>query len=81
MEGRDIATIDISGAFMQANMDDIIHMKIEGAMAELLTKLNPKLYGQYLQHEKGKPVLYVQPKKTLYGTLKATLLFWIDPYN
>eukprot|EP00957_Ditylum_brightwellii_P095844 7302330-Ditylum_brightwellii.AAC.1 len=43
-EGRDGATVDIPGAFMQANMDKVVHMKVEGTMAELLIKLDPKMY-------------------------------------
>ena len=35
-EARDVATADIPGAFMQADMDDVVHMKLEGTMAELL---------------------------------------------
>eukprot|EP00957_Ditylum_brightwellii_P186932 14235439-Ditylum_brightwellii.AAC.1 len=94
MEERDVTTVDIPGAFMQAEMDNVIHMKIEGTMAKLLTKLDPKMYRQYLRSKKGKPVLYIQLKKALYGTLKAALLFWknlssclqewgfeISPYN
>eukprot|EP00957_Ditylum_brightwellii_P122176 9316938-Ditylum_brightwellii.AAC.1 len=57
-------------------MDEVVHMKIEGTMAELLTKLDPKMYQRYLRNEKCKPVLYVQLKKALYGTLRAALLFW-----
>eukprot|EP00957_Ditylum_brightwellii_P128449 9797053-Ditylum_brightwellii.AAC.1 len=57
-------------------MDEVVHMKIEGTMAELLTKLDPKMYRKYLRNKKGKPVLYVQLKKALYGTLRAALLFW-----
>ena len=75
-EGRDIAIIDIPGAFMQADMEDMVHMKLEGKMAELLVRLDPKLYREYVQIEKGKSVLYVELKKALYGTLKAALLFW-----
>jgi hypothetical protein len=75
-ERRDVATIDIPGAFMQADMDDIVHMKLEGTMAELLVKIDPILYRKYIQNENGKPVLYVALKKALYGTLKAALLFW-----
>jgi hypothetical protein len=91
-ERRDVATVDISGAFMQADMDDLVHMRLEGKMAELLVKLDPKLYRKYVQTEgkKGKKVLYVELKKALYGTLKAALLFcaplkkWgfkINPYD
>ena len=63
-------------------------------MAELLTNLEPKLYLKYVTNEKGRTVLYVKLKKSLYGTLQAALLFWrnlttslqewgfeISPYN
>jgi hypothetical protein len=76
MEGRDVATVDIPGAFMQADMDDVVHMKLEGKMAELLVRIDEKMYRQHIQIEKGKQVLYVLLKKALYGTLKAALLFW-----
>ena len=35
-EGRDVATVDIHRAFMQADMEDIVHMKLEGKMVELM---------------------------------------------
>eukprot|EP00957_Ditylum_brightwellii_P125746 9585958-Ditylum_brightwellii.AAC.1 len=57
-------------------MDDIVHMKIEGTMAELLTILDPKMCRPFLKNEQGKSIMYVQLKKALYGTLKAALLFW-----
>jgi hypothetical protein len=44
LERRDVATVDIPGAFMQADMDELVHMRLEGTMAELLVKLDPKLY-------------------------------------
>ena len=75
-ERRDVATIYIPGAFMQADMEDIVHMKLEGTMAELLVKIDPELYQKYIQVENGKTVLYVELRKALYGTLKAALLFW-----
>jgi hypothetical protein len=62
---------DIPGAFMQADMDEVVHMKLEGQMAELLVQLDPKLYRKYLHNNNGKPILYVELKKALYGTLKA----------
>jgi hypothetical protein len=43
-----------------------------------LTRVNPELYGKYTVMERGKPVLYVQLMKALYGTLQAALLFWQD---
>lgn len=47
-EGRDMATVDIPGAFMQADMDETVHVRLVGTMAELFTKLDPKLYRKYV---------------------------------
>ena len=75
-EGRDVATVDIPGAFMQADIDEVVHVKFEGEIAEMLVKLDPQLYRKYVKDENGKTVLYVELLKALYGTLKAALLFW-----
>eukprot|EP00978_Attheya_sp_CCMP212_P009274 scaffold21935_cov53-Attheya_sp.AAC.2 len=48
-ENRDVAIVDIPGSFMQADMDELVHMKLEGKMAELLVRLDPKLYRKYVQ--------------------------------
>ena len=57
-------------------MDDIVNMRLDGAMEELLVKVEPKTYSKHLVLENGKKVLYVRLKKAFYGTLKASLLFW-----
>ena len=75
-ERRDVATVDIPGAFMQGNQDETVHMRLEGTLAELLTKCDLKLYCQYVVTENNKPVLYVELIKALYGTLRAALIFW-----
>jgi hypothetical protein len=41
-EGCDVATVDIPGAFMQADMDDIMHIRFEGKMVKLICQLNPE---------------------------------------
>jgi len=61
MENRDVPTVDIPGAFMQADMDEeVVHLKLHGKMAELLVQLAPSLYRKFAQIVKGKPTLYVQ---------------------
>jgi hypothetical protein len=79
-ENRDVATVDIPGAFMQAEMDNLVHMCLEGKMAELHVRIDPKLYRKYIWLDSGKTVLYVELKKSLYGTLKAALLFLAPPF-
>ena len=75
-EHRDVGVVDLPGAFMQADMEGTVHMKLEGKMAELMERIDPKLYRKFVVMENGKKVLYVQLEKALYGTLKAALLFW-----
>jgi hypothetical protein len=73
---RKVVTIDIPGAFMQCDIDELIFVKLEGAMALLLVKMDPIKYKPFLTHENDKPILYVKLLKALYGTLQAVLLFW-----
>ena len=75
-ERRDVATADIPGAFMQTDLNEKVHMRLDGAMAELLLKIDAKLYRKYLVQHGNKSVMYVELQKALYGTLDASLLFW-----
>jgi hypothetical protein len=68
-EGRKVVTCDIPGAFMQTDIDEIIHVQLEGLLAKLLTKVNPELYMKYLTKEGDKDVMYVKLAKDLYGML------------
>ena len=77
MEMSNVATLDIPGAFMQADMDEeVVHLRLHSKMAELLVQLDPKIFQKYVQLTKGKPILYVKLQKDLYGTLHAAYLFW-----
>jgi hypothetical protein len=77
-EHRKVVTCDIPGAFMQANIHETVHIKLEGPLAQLLTKVDPELYTKFLSTEGKKDVIYVKLNKALYGTLQAALLFWKD---
>ena len=62
---------------MHADMEDDVHMLLEGTIAELIVKLEPTLYRKYIwENKQGKPMLYVKLRKALYGMLQAALLFW-----
>ena len=76
MEERDTGTVDIPGAFMQADIDEVVHVHFEGEISEMLVKLDPGMYRKYVKDHNGKSVLYVELLKALYGTLKAAMLFW-----
>ena len=53
-------TIDIPGAFMHADIDELIHVRLEGPMAELLTRVDPDKYQAYMVEENNKKVIYVE---------------------
>ena len=75
MENRTVAVVDTPGDFMQADMDPGVYMRIDGAMAELLMEIDHDMYHPHMVMEKGKPVIYVELLKALYGTLRAARLF------
>ena len=77
-EGRDVAVIDLPGAFLHADMDEIVHMVLRGKLAELMVKFAPQIYRKYVTvGAKGEPVLYVTLQKALYGCLRSALLFYL----
>ena len=43
-ECQQVMTIDIPGAFMQVDIDELIHIRLEGPMAELLARVDPSKY-------------------------------------
>ena len=75
-ENREVVTIDIPGAFLHAINDNYVVMRMDGRIAKLMAKTDPKLYRKYLTDEKQKKVLYLRLQKALYGMLKSALLFY-----
>jgi hypothetical protein len=47
-ENRKVITCDIPGAFMQADIDEVLHVWLEGPLAQLLTKVDPDLYAKFM---------------------------------
>ncbi|KAG7345085.1 reverse transcriptase RNA-dependent DNA polymerase [Nitzschia inconspicua] len=74
-ERRCVLTCDIPGAFMQADMDELLHLKLDGTILEILLCMEPS-YHQFVTYENGKKVLYAQLDKALYGAVQSALLFW-----
>jgi hypothetical protein len=78
-EKRDVATANIPGAFLQIEYTEgDTHLRIEGTTAEMLAQIDPKVYRKYITTTaNGKKVLYAETMKAIYGTLNASLFFWI----
>ena len=76
MEGRNVVVLDVPGAFMQAEIDELVHVRFAGAMVTLLLEIDHEMYKDYVVVEKGERVMYMELLKALYGTLRAARLFW-----
>ena len=76
LERRDVALVDIPGAYLSVDMDDTVYIVFSGTLAEMMVIADPALYRPFVSYETGKPVLYVRLQKALYGCLKSTLLFY-----
>jgi Reverse transcriptase (RNA-dependent DNA polymerase) len=74
-EGRDVATADIAGAYLKADMDDFVLMKFTGESVNVLCELNHK-HLPFVVVEKGGKVLYVKLIKAIYGCVKSALLWY-----
>jgi hypothetical protein len=51
-------------------------MKMNGSLAELMVKTDPKIYRKCVTIEKGRQVLYLRLQNALYGMMKSALLFY-----
>jgi hypothetical protein len=79
-EGRDVATADVAGAYLKADMDDFVIMKFTGRDVRILCEMNGD-YERFVTTERnGQEVLYVRLLKALYGCVKSALL-WYDLFT
>jgi hypothetical protein len=77
-EERDVATADVEGAYLHADMDDFTIMKItSNDHIKILCEVNSE-YKQYIEvnEKSGQRTLYVQLAKALYGCIKSALLWY-----
>ena len=63
-EGRDVAITDILGTYLSADMDQIVNLKLEGSLAEIMAQIASEMYSEYVQvGRNNKKILYVRLKK------------------
>jgi hypothetical protein len=76
-EQRNVATINILGAFLHAYNDKETFMLLKGCLAKLMVQVDPQLYQKFVIHDKNnQALLYVKLSKAIYGLLKSALLFY-----
>jgi hypothetical protein len=78
-ERCDVATADVEGAYIHADMEDFVLLKLVGKAVNIVCQVNLK-YENYVVIENGKRVLYLQLLKALYGCVQSALL-WYDLFT
>jgi hypothetical protein len=74
-EGRDVATADVVGAYLNAFMEDFTLLRVEGESVDILCDIS-STYKEFVTMEGGKKVLYLQLLRALYGCVKSALLWY-----
>ena len=65
-EGRDVATADVVGAYLLANMKDYVLVKLTGKSVDIMCGVSAE-YEKYVGIENGKRVLYLRLKRHCMG--------------
>ncbi len=76
----DVAVMDIPNAFIQTVVEDDnrrVIIRIRGMLVDMLVKIAPDIYQSYVTTDKkGNKQILVKCLNALYGTMKASLLYY-----
>eukprot|EP00804_Cyclotella_cryptica_P018943 CCRYP_006454-RA/>CCRYP_006454-RA protein AED:0.42 eAED:0.42 QI:0/0/0/1/0/0/3/0/250 len=69
--------MDIPGAFLHAETDEMVHMLLRGELAELVVKVDPAQYWPYItKNVQGESIMFMKMQKEMHGMLRSSLLFY-----
>ena len=69
--------MDLPGALLHAENDEVVVMFMKGKMAELMVYVALQIYRKYIMTMKqGGKILYMKMQKALYEMLERALLFY-----
>ena len=44
LENREVAVLDVPGAFMHADIDELVHVRLTGEMVKILLEIDKEMY-------------------------------------
>jgi hypothetical protein len=74
-ECRDVATADVAGAYLHADLEDFTLLKVEGESVDIMCSVCEE-YEEFVTYEHGRKVLYLRLLKALHGCVKSALLWY-----
>ena len=77
-EGRYVATFDIPGAYLHAEMpeDKNVVLKLRGKFVSIMCDINPE-YKKFVRMEGKTNVLYLSVLRALYGCIESALQWYV----
>ena len=76
-----MSVVDIPNALIQTKVEsvkDIETIKVCGELVDALLEISPEVYGPYVtKYKKGNKVLILRCKNAIYGTMVASLLYYM----
>ena len=77
-EGRKVITVDVPGAFLQAEMpsDKMILMKFTGKFVDYMCEVNKEHIPNVRRNKNGTKILYVRVLRALYGCIESALQWY-----
>ena len=78
-EGRDVAISDVVGAYLKANRNDFVLVKLTGKTVDTMCKVSSE-YEKFVGIENRKRVLYLWLNTMLYRCMKSAIL-WYDTFK
>ena len=66
VEDRHVVVADVTGAYLNADMDDFVLIWLLGDDVDMMCNANPT-YAEFVTYDKGWKMLFLQLKKALYG--------------
>ena len=75
VEDRHVVVADVTGAYLNADMDDFVLIRLSGDDVDMMCNANPT-YKEFIAKDNGKRTLFLQLKKALYGCVKSALLWY-----
>ena len=74
LEGRDVAVVDVPGAFMQTDLDELVHVRFTGTMVDMLLEIDYEMYSPFITYEGKNKVLYVELLGSLWDIARLPIV-------
>ena len=75
VEDRHVVVADVTGAYLNADMNDFVLIRLVGDDVDMMCNANPT-YAKFVSCDKGRKTLFLQLKKALYGCVQSALLWY-----